>query len=1290
MCQLLQRLDQKSGQPSLSDSATMGRMIVWRRQEAMPRLILAVFTTWFAWPLLASPLPAAPLAEVTATDSAKYLRDIKPLLQNRCFSCHGALKQQAGLRLDTAAAMVRGGDSGPAIVRGDSSKSLLVARVSASDKAQRMPPEHEGEALSADQIKALKDWIDASAPAPADEQPAADPRSHWAFQSVKRPAVPMPPTNAPAWGHNPIDAFVAAGHRQAGVTPNPEASRSLLLRRLSLDLIGLPPTAAELDAFERDMAPGWYERAVDRLLEDPRHGERWARHWMDIWRYSDWWGLGQQLRNSQQHIWHWRDWIIESLNADTPYDEMVRLMLAADELAPNDLGKLRATGYLARNYFLFNRNQWMEDTVEHVGKAFLGLTLNCAKCHDHKYDPIDHADYYRMRAFFEPYHVRMDMIPGESDLERNGIPRAFDGRPETPTYLFVRGQEKDPDKSRALAPELPAVFRFAEFAVKPIELPLEAWQPDLRPHVAEAHLAAARAKQEPANAKIAAAQEKLAASHRVLAELKAKAATSPTAPSPTAPSPTAPSPTAPSPTATSPTATSPAAPDRLFQDTFATLDKQRWELLGGDWQHEAGRLDQRRDGATRAALRYRGTAPKDFEMTLRFTILGGSQWRSVGIAFDSTAEDPTASAVKPDDSEQNLYVSAVSGGSKVQAAFHQGGRWQYPTNGAVMRPIALNREYTLRLQVRDTLINASLDGEPQVAWRSPLARRNGQLLITAFDAIVRFHEVSLATLAATVPLREASAAPPAAAMAANSPPAPAKPTTVEQAHKLVDEAALELQIAELAAAAVAAEIASVDRRIEASRELRELASNAAALTKDNANSRDTANPREAAPATAAPARPAARAAVKAERVLAVAQARVAVADAEIKRLRAPADKKDASEKEVATANQKLNEAIKKVDEPGEQFTRFAGAKWTPTRFFNSGADDPMVTFQQHSTGRRKALATWIADRRNPLTARVAVNHLWLRHFGTPLVPTVFDFGLKGAPPSHPELLDWLAAEFMESGWSMKHLHRLMTRSATYRLSSTTASADGGKSVAGGGAAERSVTETSITAPNSAEQNSAEQNSAEQNSAAQNMAKDPENRWLWRRVPARLESQAVRDSILALAGSLDTTLGGPPVPQGQQQTSKRRSLYFFHSNNERNLFLTMFDEALVKECYRRDQSIVPQQALALSNSQLVLDAAKPISERLAADLANANAALAAGTNANAKAPTSDNVDDAYIQLAFRVLLGAAPNDAELAASRQALAAWRMLPDGPRGEVAVAQSRANLIWVLLNHNDFVTVR
>ena len=208
--------------------------------------------------------------------------------------------------------------------------------------------------------------------------------------------------------------------------------------------MGVPPTPLEWDQWLSAQDARWYEQLVDQLLEDPRYGDRRARHWMDIWRFSDWWGLGEQLRNSQHHMWHWRDWIVESLNSDLAYDKMVRLMLAADESHPNDLGRLRATGFLWRNDFLFNRHQWMEETVEHVSKALLGLTMNCAKCHDHKYDPIEQVDFYRMRAFFEPDHVRQDSVPGESNLTRDGIPRAFDRVLDAPTYRFERGQEADP------------------------------------------------------------------------------------------------------------------------------------------------------------------------------------------------------------------------------------------------------------------------------------------------------------------------------------------------------------------------------------------------------------------------------------------------------------------------------------------------------------------------------------------------------------------------------------------------------------------------------------------------------------------------------------------------------------------------------------------------------------------------------------------------------------------------------------------------------------------------------
>ena len=180
---------------------------------------------------------------------------------------------------------------------------------------------------------------------------------------------PLPEVKNAAWVRNPIDAFIAAEHERAGLTPQPRPTSGLLLRRVYLDLIGLPPTRDELRRFLADESPDAYEKVVDRLLASPQYGERWGRHWMDIWRYSDWWGLGAEVRNSQKHIWHWRDWIIESLNADMGYDEMVRQMLAADELYPNDLDKLRATGFLARQYFKFNRTTWLDETVEHTSQG---------------------------------------------------------------------------------------------------------------------------------------------------------------------------------------------------------------------------------------------------------------------------------------------------------------------------------------------------------------------------------------------------------------------------------------------------------------------------------------------------------------------------------------------------------------------------------------------------------------------------------------------------------------------------------------------------------------------------------------------------------------------------------------------------------------------------------------------------------------------------------------------------------------------------------------------------------
>ena len=1091
-----------------------------------------------------------------APASIDYLKQIKPLLRERCFTCHGALKQEGGLRLDTVSLMLKGGDSGPALERKHATASLLLLRVTASSADERMPPENDGVPFTEEEVSLLRRWIDAGALAPLNEEPEADPKDHWAFQPVVRPDVPA--TNSP-WIRNPIDAFIAGGHERHRLIPQPEAARIVLLRRLYLDLLGVPPSLNEIEAFERDPSSQAYEQTVQRLLDDPRHGERWARHWMDIWRYSDWWGLGQQLRNSQKHIWHWRDWIIESLNNDTGYDEMVRLMLAADELHPNDLDKLRATGFLARNYFLFNRPQWMEESVEHISKGFLGLTMNCTRCHEHKYDPFQQADFYRFRAFLEPYHVRLDMVPGEPDFERDGVPRVYDGFPDDPTYVYVRGDEKNPDKSRAVSPGVPELLAFKELLIEPVSLPVEAWQPELRPWVAEAHLAAARKKVETAQAALKAATEKVAVAEKNASDAAAQAKA-----------------------VTKEDTKDDASP--LVVEKFATLDETRWKLYGEGWSHSPGKLEQKRDGAQRSTLRLIAKPPRDFDATVRFTILGGSQWRSVGLSFDASELDPTRDT-SPDYSEQNVYVSAYAGGPKIHAAYNERGKWHYPPGHAVRQlPIELNREYTLQVQVRGQLINATLNGEPVLACETPLARADGHLQVTAFDALTVLHEIKVAPLSRDVKLRTPGNAP-------------QSPQNAEQKLAL---ARAEHAIAEADLAIAQASVTSVERRAAAMQFAHQQA--------DSPESK-TAHAE----------------AVRAERLVAVELARRTVAVAERDLLQAAADKRDAVEKTLNAAREAFDKAVStsqsEVKET-DQFTRLTGAQWTATRFFSSGKDDPFPEFKPTSTGRRTALADWITDRRNPLTARVAANHIWMRHMGRPLVATVFDFGRNGAAPTHPELLDWLASELMDNGWSMKHLHRLITNSAAYRLSSSLADGE------------------------------------------QNVERDPENRYWWRRVPIRVESQVVRDSLLSMAGTLDEKIGGPTVPRAEQDQSTRRSLYFFHSNNERNLFLTTFDEALVKDCYRREQSIVPQQALALSNSSLATDSAGKIAVRLSP---------AAKTEAN------------FVRAAFAVVTGIRPSDDEAAASAAALAEWRKLPGG-----SDEQARANLVWALINHNDFVTLR
>lgn len=344
---------------------------------------------------------ALPASTLSAEEPVDYMRQVKPILAKHCVSCHGAVKPRAGLRLDTGAAARRGGHSGPAAIPGQADDSPLILAVLEEDPGQRMPLKRPP--LSAQEIATLRAWIDAGAESPADELPSPAPATHWAFVPPRRPEPPA--VRDEAWVRNPIDRFVLAPLERDGIPPSPEADRVTLIRRASLDLIGLPPTPAEVEAFLHDPDPDAYERLIDRLLASPHYGERWARHWLDQARYAD--SNGYSI-DAPRSIWKYRDWVIDALNRDQPFDQFATEQLAGDLLPNATLEQKVATGF-HRNTQInqeggIDREQFrvesIVDRTNTTATVFLGLTMGCAQCHDHKYDPISQKEYYQLFAFF--------------------------------------------------------------------------------------------------------------------------------------------------------------------------------------------------------------------------------------------------------------------------------------------------------------------------------------------------------------------------------------------------------------------------------------------------------------------------------------------------------------------------------------------------------------------------------------------------------------------------------------------------------------------------------------------------------------------------------------------------------------------------------------------------------------------------------------------------------------------------------------------------------------------------
>jgi Protein of unknown function (DUF1553)/Protein of unknown function (DUF1549)/Planctomycete cytochrome C len=1091
--------------------------------------------------------------------AVEFLRDVKPILAQRCYRCHSSLKEESSFRLDSVGAIMKGGDLGLVVVPGKSGESRLIEAVERRGDL-KMPP--EGEPLTAAQIATLKAWIDAGAKPPAEGAEAKV--SHWSFVKPVRPEVPKPAD--PAWSANPIDAFVAAKHAELGLTPVSEAPPHVLLRRVYLDLTGLPPTPEDLAQLQSAVGgKKAYEAVVDRLLASPQYGERWGRHWMDVWRYSDWDGYGNEIRESKPHIWRWRDWIVESLNADKPYDRMVQEMLAADELAPDDPDSLRATGYLVRSWYKFNRNKWMDDAIEHTGKAFLGATFNCCRCHDHMYDPLAQQEYYQLRAVFEPYDIRTDRVPGQADTEKSGLVRVFDAKADAQTFVFVRGNEKDPLKDHPLSAAVPKVFASVPFAVEPVTLGPSAYYQGLAPFVREESQAAAQRAIDKSKADLVKAEQALADAKQKQAEAAARAA----APAPSAPS---------------------AAAEHFLDDDFSKAS-DAWQLDVGAWAYKDGRLVQSDPRDEICGIFTRQPHPQDFVATLRFKTTGGDMWKSVGIAFDAREKTDL----------QSVYLSAQSLGPHLWV--RTAGQESYPASAPKETAVELGREIELKLAVRGMLANVWVDGKLVLAHKLATPRAEGRLILWTYDATAEFLHATIDRLTDDVRLAEASGT------------SAASPANLTEA---VADAEQGLTIALKTLVASEAAMSSLQARLAA----------------DQAN---YSNP------PAASAKELSLVASAFERNHVALAAEVALLEAQRKAAQAKRAVKEGDEK-TKKASADADTAVmaaQKALEAAQKATTELTANYTRLTPLNPAT----------STGRRLALARWITSRENPLAARVAINHIWLRHFGSPLVPTVFDFGMNGKPPTNQPLLDWLAVELMENGWQMKHIHKLIVTSRTYRLASTVGQM------------------TNDQGP---------------------MTKDPENLYYWRANPRRLEAEAVRDATLFVAGSLDLARGGPDLDQTSGLTVPRRSIYFRSSKEKKMEFLSLFDSANPVECYRRSESIAPQQALAMANSTLTLAQSRILAKKLSDSLGNVAA---------------EEAPRRFVASAFVRILSREPTEAELTtcldflkeqaaklADPKSLTAFSAGPTAsvPPATEPVQRARENLVHVLLNHNDFVTVR
>lgn len=1088
-------------------------------------------------------------------DSKKlYLQEIKPLLKSKCVSCHGPLKQESGLRLDTAQFTRQGGDSGAAVVAGSLDKSLLYERVSATDAEERMPP--EGEPLTKAQQELVRRWIESGASGPADERAGINPAAHWAFQSVQRPEIPE------GLGSHPVDALVRERLRREKIPSAPLAAPRDLVRRMYLDLHGLPPSQSEvkrwLVAFESATSPtevvAVRQQLVDHLLDSPRYGERWAQHWLDVVRYADTHGF--EVNTPRPNAWPYRDFVIAAFNDDMPYDQFVFRQLAGDSV-----GDDAATGFLVAAPVLLPgqigaddvskrlaRQDSLDEIIVGTTATIMGLTVGCARCHDHKFDPITQRDYYAFQAFFA------------------GV--AYGDRP-----MMSADRQKRLDEANALGPKIDQLTQSLR-SLEPLADRRRALLIDDEDEARTTHLFEKNGH-----------------------------------------------------------GTNPDGTQRGYKGDVGTAD--RLPNLSGSrytwWDNHAGRDTFTWNPATS------GT----FQVWLSWGVHGsGVHTRDARYVLDLDGQlDTTDDQTEIARADQYYFVGVTAGETENKPL------WSGFLNAGV-HELTENSRIVLRGGQTGTGITADVillvEATPSEATPTE-APSEAPSEATPSDA-------TPSEAAPKLPVLRGPVSP--ALTIERFAPTPAKfvrfttlETIDDNKHQpCIDE--LEVFRADEPTTNIA--LASTGTIPTSSGNYSETGIHQLKHVNDGKYGNNWSwisnqhgggwvqlefpkietidrvewgRDREEKFKDRLPVR------YRLEVSIDGAQWTVVATHFDRQQLGSPFDaiqslvrsSVGADSQSVRAKAAELDDLVQRKAELENPQMTYAGVFRKPdvTRILQRGdpeqpLDEIAASFPvifgsaelEHldsDQSRRVALAKWLSRPDHPLTARVIVNRVWQGHLGRGIVDTPSDFGLNGVPPTHPELLDLLAAYLVTNGWSLKALHRLILTSDTYCQSSTVDS----------------------TA----------------------MELDADNRLLWRFAPRRLEGEAIRDGILFTTGQLNLQMGGPgfdffktrgglsgfPPVEEFGPEHMRRMIYSHKIRMEPVPVFGVFDcPDAGQPTPRRTQSTTPLQALNLLNSPFVLQQAEALAELIRGD---------------------HESPETQVTAAFQRCLCRAPDDRELATASQ---------------------------------------